>query len=83
MVPNITTKQWMYVFVHNKKTNFAVMIQIIEDESCPPPPIIRIHFQAFGDIEEAAVIMDRTTGKSRGYGFVSHHGLIRIMDRSL
>ncbi len=31
----------------------------------------RVHFQSFGDIEEAAVIMDRTTGKSRGYGFVS------------
>jgi RNA recognition motif-containing protein len=31
----------------------------------------RAHFQAFGEIEEAAVIMDRTTGKSRGYGFVS------------
>jgi RNA recognition motif-containing protein len=25
----------------------------------------------FGDIEEAVVITDRSTGKSRGYGFVS------------
>ena len=28
-------------------------------------------FQKFGNIEEAVVITDRTTGKSRGYGFVS------------
>lgn len=28
-------------------------------------------FQAFGEIEEAVVITDRQTGKSRGYGFVS------------
>lgn len=29
------------------------------------------HFAQFGDIEEAVVITDRSTGKSRGYGFVS------------
>ncbi|KAG7264925.1 hypothetical protein CRUP_012104 [Coryphaenoides rupestris] len=28
------------------------------------------HFQGFGGIEEAVVITDRQTGKSRGYGFV-------------
>lgn len=28
-------------------------------------------FESFGDIEEAVVITDRQTGKSRGYGFVS------------
>lgn len=28
-------------------------------------------FQKFGNIEEAVVINDRQTGKSRGYGFVS------------
>lgn len=28
-------------------------------------------FQQFGEIEEAVVITDRQTGKSRGYGFVS------------
>ena len=28
-------------------------------------------FQKFGNIEEAVVITDRTTGKSRGYGFVN------------
>ncbi|KAG7253436.1 hypothetical protein CRUP_005676 [Coryphaenoides rupestris] len=27
------------------------------------------HFQGFGGIEEAVVITDRQTGKSRGYGF--------------
>ena len=29
------------------------------------------YFEQFGDIEEAVVITDRQTGKSRGYGFVS------------
>lgn len=32
---------------------------------------LRDHFSVFGDIEEAVVITDRQTGKSRGYGFVS------------
>lgn len=32
---------------------------------------LREFFQQFGDIEEAVVITDRGTGKSRGYGFVS------------
>lgn len=32
---------------------------------------LRKYFEAFGDIEEAVVITDRQTGKSRGYGFVS------------
>ncbi|XP_021914997.1 RNA-binding protein 24-B-like isoform X2 [Zootermopsis nevadensis] len=31
---------------------------------------LREHFAMFGDIEEAVVITDRQTGKSRGYGFV-------------
>ena len=31
---------------------------------------LREHFLQFGDIEEAVVITDRQTGKSRGYGFV-------------
>uniref|UniRef100_A0A672TDM5 RNA-binding protein 38 n=1 Tax=Sinocyclocheilus grahami TaxID=75366 RepID=A0A672TDM5_SINGR len=31
---------------------------------------LRTHFQTFGDIDEAVVIADRQTGKSRGYGFV-------------
>lgn len=32
---------------------------------------LREFFQQFGEIEEAVVITDRQTGKSRGYGFVS------------
>uniref|UniRef100_A0A8C5CMW7 RNA-binding protein 38 n=1 Tax=Gadus morhua TaxID=8049 RepID=A0A8C5CMW7_GADMO len=30
---------------------------------------LRKYFEAFGDIDEAVVITDRQTGKSRGYGF--------------
>lgn len=32
---------------------------------------LRAFFSKFGDIDEAVVINDRSTGKSRGYGFVS------------
>jgi len=32
---------------------------------------LRNYFAVFGDIEEAVVITDRQTGKSRGYGFVT------------
>lgn len=32
---------------------------------------LREHFSVFGEIEEAVVITDRQTNKSRGYGFVS------------
>lgn len=32
---------------------------------------LRDHFSVYGEIEEAVVITDRQTGKSRGYGFVS------------
>lgn len=32
---------------------------------------LRKYFEVFGEIEEAVVITDRQTGKSRGYGFVS------------
>jgi len=32
---------------------------------------LREHFEVFGDIEEAAVIHDKYTGKSKGYGFVT------------
>ncbi|RNA44262.1 RNA-binding 24-like [Brachionus plicatilis] len=32
---------------------------------------LRIFFERFGKIEEAVVILDRSTGKSRGYGFVT------------
>lgn len=34
---------------------------------------LREHFSVYGDIEEAVVITDRQTNKSRGYGFVSIH----------
>lgn len=33
---------------------------------------LKEYFEQFGDIEEAVVITDRQTGKSRGYGFVRH-----------
>ncbi|XP_035237420.1 RNA-binding protein 38-like isoform X1 [Anguilla rostrata] len=32
---------------------------------------LRKYFEAFGEIDEAVVITDRQTGKSRGYGFVT------------
>ncbi|XP_077990308.1 RNA-binding protein 38-like [Glandiceps talaboti] len=32
---------------------------------------LREHFETFGEIEEAVVITDRQSGKSRGYGFVT------------
>ena len=32
---------------------------------------LRDFFKQFGDIDEAVVITDRQTSKSRGYGFVS------------
>ncbi|KAG7268443.1 hypothetical protein CRUP_037003 [Coryphaenoides rupestris] len=34
---------------------------------------LRKYFEVFGEIEEAVVITDRQTGKSRGYGFVAAH----------
>ena len=43
---------------------------------------LREHFEVYGEIEEAVVITDRQTGKSRGYGFVSciFHDLFRDWD---
>lgn len=32
---------------------------------------LKAFFSQFGDIDEAVVIMDRLTGKSKGYGFVT------------
>uniref|UniRef100_A0A8B9KXV2 RNA binding motif protein 24b n=1 Tax=Astyanax mexicanus TaxID=7994 RepID=A0A8B9KXV2_ASTMX len=32
---------------------------------------LRKYFEVFGEIDEAVVITDRQTGKSRGYGFVT------------
>ena len=40
---------------------------------------LREYFKQFGDIEEAVVITDRQTGKSRGYGFVSYFFLFFIV----
>ena len=41
---------------------------------------LRKYFEVYGDIEEAVVITDRQTGKSRGYGFVSSlHGSLTWM----
>lgn len=31
------------------------------------------YFEQFGEILEAVVIKDKSTGKSKGYGFVSFH----------
>lgn len=44
---------------------------------------LREHFAVYGAIEEAVVITDRQTGKSRGYGFVSallivHHACTNL-----
>lgn len=41
---------------------------------------LRAFFSKFGEIDEAVVITDRSTGKSRGYGFVCRRfdRLIRI-----
>ena len=32
---------------------------------------LRRHFEQHGEIEESAVIFDKETGKSKGFGFVS------------
>jgi hypothetical protein len=34
---------------------------------------LRAFFSKFGEIDEAVVITDRSTGKSRGYGFVCEY----------
>lgn len=39
---------------------------------------LREHFSIYGDIEEAVVITDRQTNKSRGYGFVSRKNIYII-----
>lgn len=39
---------------------------------------LRQHFEVYGPIEEAVVITDRNTHKSRGYGFVSPLSFIFI-----
>ncbi|CAG9790186.1 unnamed protein product [Diatraea saccharalis] len=44
---------------------------------------LREHFAVFGDIEEAVVITDRQTSKSRGYGFATRVGYERQPYRTL
>lgn len=39
---------------------------------------LREHFSVYGEIEEAVVITDRQTNKSRGYGFVSKDDFLLI-----
>ena len=41
---------------------------------------LRKFFEPFGQIEEAVVITDRNTGKSKGYGFVSINHSILFFD---
>lgn len=33
--------------------------------------VLRATFEAHGTVEEAAIVMDRETGRSRGFGFVT------------
>jgi RNA recognition motif-containing protein len=42
---------------------------------------LRKFFERFGEIEEAVVITDRATGKSRGYGFVSMNKNARLISK--
>ncbi|RWW24999.1 hypothetical protein GW17_00010678 [Ensete ventricosum] len=47
---------------------------------------VRSLFSAYGEFEEAAVIVDRATGKSKGYGFITFRhadGALRPSDRLL
>ena len=41
-----------------------------------PKEAMKDHFHKYGDILEAVIISDKLTGRSKGYGFVSHHHLI-------
>merc|ERR1719266_3279289 len=45
--------------------DFPVCLSVITTDKS-----LREHFEVYGEIEEAVVITDRQTGKSRGYGFV-------------
>lgn len=51
-------------FPINATCSFAGLPYHTTDET------LRAFFMKYGDIEEAVVINDRSTGKSRGYGFV-------------
>lgn len=43
---------------------------------------LRKFFERFGEIDEAVVITDRATGKSRGYGFVSLNFIFLFFERA-
>ena len=54
------------------REHFEVLILIVGTNILTILTIILIKYlEVYGDIEEAVVITDRSTGKSRGYGFVS------------
>ena len=54
------------------REHFEVTILIVVPNILTNLTIILIKYlEVYGDIEEAVVITDRSTGKSRGYGFVS------------
>nr|UYM26424.1 RBM24-1 [Diospyros kaki] len=40
-----------------------------------PTDVMRRYFEQFGEILEAVIIIDKTTGKSKGYGFVTFREL--------
>ena len=44
---------------------------------------LREFFSTFGEIEEAVVIHDRATGKSKGYGFVSAFEIKSLLSFSI
>lgn len=33
--------------------------------------VLRSHFEKFGSVERASVIKDKTTGRSKGFGFIT------------
>lgn len=46
-----------------------------------PKEAMREHFDKYGDILEAVIISDKTTGRSKGYGFVcisSYHAPLSL-----
>lgn len=43
-----------------------------------PTDVMRRYFEQFGEILEAVIITDKSTGKSKGYGFVSIYNLYYI-----
>ena len=56
------------------REHFEVTILIVVPNFLTILTIILIKYlEVYGDIEEAVVITDRSTGKSRGYGFVSEN----------